>query len=98
MHFSWNCQLHFRDLAHIIFPSHFSSESYSVQIFYSNKLCSFAIDVYVIVYILLFTEIYIGTVLRFAFTLMVNSYKWTEFNECSLGNMSPYAKGRVFPG
>jgi len=50
------------------------------------------------VYILSCTVIYVCIVLSFAFMLMVNSYKCTEFRECSLGNISPYAKGRVIAG
>jgi len=95
MNSSWNCQLHFKHLAHIIFPSHFCSESHSVPICYSNKLCAFAIDVCVIVNILPFAVIYVCILLSFAFTLMVNSHKCTEFNESSLGNMSHYVKERV---
>lgn len=51
----------------------------------------------VIVYILPFTVMYVCIVLS-SFTLMANSCKCTEFNECSLGNISPYAKGRVIAG
>jgi len=49
----------------------------------------------VIVYILPFTVIYVCIFLSFAFTLVVNSCKCTEFNECSLGNILLMQKGEL---